>query len=329
MATLVSKVPLVRTSFEWRDIISPDGLLCKKNLELHCENGEFYHFSFEMKHLPHKPISEKDHKNVEIKLKLNKPIEKLSFAVVIKKQDRKQNWSTALSVPLTMAVVRSNEEDSRWTCFAPNLQAQDINSPTSVILSIEIHPLEPKPVDHEPSLAQLIQNLYLNEEQSDIKIVCDDEEFPCHKFILSSRSDVFQVMFSTKESREELDGILKIDDISAQTMRTFLKFMYKDALDKEDIDPNLLIAAEKYNVKRLKNICTRQLLQSISTTNVMEIVVAAYLINDDFLLQKGSEFIFNNRGTIKKCAEWDDVKTRHPGIATKVMDLIVFDDKAE
>ena len=327
-STLVSKVPFVKSSFEWKDIISPDGLLCKKHLELHCESGDFYHFSFEMRHIPHKSLNDKEHRNVELKLKLNKPIEQMSFGVVIKKQDRKGNWLTALSIPSTKA-TRNDEEDSRWTCVAPNLQASDINSPSTVLLSVEIHPAETKPLDTEPTLNQLIEKLFLNQDKSDIKIVCDDEEFPCHKFILSARSDVFETMLSTKESREELEGILKIEDISAHTMRTFLNFMYKDALKNEDIDSNLLLAAEKYNVKRLINICLRHLLKNIDASNVMEIVVAAYLINHDHLLQEGSKFIFNNRGSIKKCAEWDEIKTRHPGIATKVMDLIVFDDRTE
>ena len=295
-STLVSKVPFVKSSFEWKDTISPDGWLCQKNFELHCENGAFYHFAFEMKHIPHKSLNDKEHRNVELKLKMNLPIEQMSFGIVIKKQDRKGNWLTALSIPTTKA-TRNEDEDSRWTCVAPNLQASDINSPTTVYLSVEIHPPETRPLDTEPTLNQLMEKLFLNEDKSDIKIVCDEEEFPCHKFILSARSDVFETMFATKESREELEGILKIEDISAHTMRTFLNFMYKDALNTEDIDSHLLLAAEKYNVKRLINICLRHLLKNIDSSNVMEIVVAAYLINNDFLLQEGSKFIFNNRGS--------------------------------
>ena len=67
--------------------------------------------------------------------------------------------------------------------------------------------------------------------------------------------------------------------------------MYKDALKNEDIDSNLLLAAEKYNGKRLIDVCLRHLLKNIDASNVMEIVVAAYLINHDHLLQEGSKFI--------------------------------------
>ena len=84
-STLVSKVPFVKSSFEWKDTISPDGWLCQKNFELHCENGAFYHFAFEMKHIPHKSLNDKEHRNVELKLKMNLPIEQMSFGIVIKK----------------------------------------------------------------------------------------------------------------------------------------------------------------------------------------------------------------------------------------------------
>merc|ERR1719461_759862 len=87
--------------------------------------------------------------------------------------------------------------------------------------------------DSEPSLIQVLQDLHLSEDSSDITIICDDEKFPCHKFILSARSDVFKTMLSMPDSKEQLDGIIKIDDVSAQTMKTLLKFMYKDDLEIE------------------------------------------------------------------------------------------------
>ena len=46
-----------------------------------------------------------------------------------------------------------------------------------------------------------------------------------------------------------------------------------------------------------------------------------------FKLEKASKFIFQNHGKIKKPEEWDQIKKTHPHIATKVMDLIVFDNE--
>jgi len=179
--------------------------------------------------------------------------------------------------------------------------------------------------DSEPSLIQVLQDLHLNEDSSDITIICDDEKFPCHKFILSSRSDVFKTMLEMTDFKEQQDGMIRIDDVSAKTMRTFLKFVYKDDLEIEEIDCNLLIAAEKYNFKKLFNICLKQVTKMIKADTVMEIIIAAYLIDNELLLQEASKFIFKNRGSIRKCELWDQIKSKHPAIAAKVMDLIVFD----
>ena len=70
----------------------------------------------------------------------------------------------------------------------------------------------------------------------------------------------------------------------------------------------------------------KHLLKIISTENVMDILVTAYLLNHHLLLKEVSKFIFNHRGSILKCDQWDEIKMEHPGIATKVIDLIVFRD---
>ena len=104
--------------------------------------------------------------------------------------------------------------------------------------------------------------------------------------ILSSRSDVFKTVFTMHDSKTEQNGIIEIEDISVKTMKTFFKFLYKDDMEIEEIDCNLLIAAEKYNFKRLFNICLKQIKKMINAKTVMEITIAAYLVDDKQLLMK-------------------------------------------
>ena len=123
----------------------------------------------------------------------------------------------------------------------------DRRAKVKVELFLSIHCAKPKLTDKtEPRLEKLMHKLCLNDELSDLKIVCDGQEFPCHKLILSARSDVFKAMFTSdlKFIKNE-ESILEIPDISAETMKTFLQFIYKDDVEVEDIDQNLLIAADK------------------------------------------------------------------------------------
>ena len=184
--------------------------------------------------------------------------------------------------------------------------------------------------DTEPTLEEALKKMHL-ETPSDVTIICDEEKFPCHKTILSARSDVFKVMFSMPDSKEQQHGVVKIDDVSAKTMKTFLKFMYTDDLEEEEIDCNLLIAADKYDFKRLFNICLKPIEQDMCCANVMEITVAAYLVEHRCknLLKKASDFIFEygRVGLIEKCPYWDQIYSKYPAIAAKVMNLVLFGEE--
>ena len=206
----------------------------------------------------------------------------------------------------------------------------DSNVKVNVDLHLYINEVKPRLTDEtEPTMEEAIGNLYFNNECSDTKIVCEGKEFPCHKFILSLRSSVFKTMFTSdlKINDDEEESTLKIEDISAETMSLFIEFLYTDEIQPEDIDPDLLIAADKYNVKRLVNICRKHLESIIDVKNVMTITLAAYLIDNEQLLQKASKFITENVGGIKKPEQWDQIKKTHPHIATKVMDMIVFENQ--
>ena len=180
----------------------------------------------------------------------------------------------------------------------------------------------------EPTLQEAMKNLCSLSEMSDVTIVCDGHQFPCHKLILSLRSHVFKRMFSSDLKINEKDeATLEIIDISAETMKAFLNFIYTDELKAEEITTNLLFAADKYDVKRLTNICLKHFENEINTENVMDITSTAFFIDNQGLLQKASEFIFKNRGKIKKCESWHDIREKYPKIAAKVMDLIVFESE--
>ena len=92
------------------------------------------------------------------------------------------------------------------------------------------------------------------------------------------------------------------------------------------VDPDLLIAAEKYNIERLFDIASNHLLNEINTDNVMETLVTAYLVNHVPLLKAASNFIFQNR-PMKIDASWEKIKAMYPEIGTRILDLVVFDSK--
>ena len=329
---------LAKAVFDWKEMIRPDGMLCNKDLEICDSSGRIYPLSIEMKELYLQ--TQPKNRKITFKFTLHAPTRFVKFeinldklfgdkpVVILNELKVRCNFSHGKkeSFPFTGTLETACDNNTDLRLLDEGLETVDLPLRARIILHVSIE--NPNPVDRgEPTLDRTMQDLYLSDELSDLKIVCDGKEFPCHKFILSVRSDVFKTMFLSDLKADD-SGTLKINDISAETMEAFLRFVYKDELFNEDITCNLLIAADKYNQRRLVNICVKHLKKGINADNVMEITTTAYLINNDDLLKEASKFIFHNRGTIQKTELWDQIKVQHPELVAKIMDLMVFDQNA-
>ena len=119
-------------------------------------------------------------------------------------------------------------------------------------------------------------------EFSDFDIVCvEDQEngekiektFRCHKVVLFLVTNYYKKMFSGNFT--ESKGKVIVKDVSIKTMQTFLQFLYCGEVKKSDIDIDLLLAADKYEVSHLHAICELELGKNITIETSSEIAVVA------------------------------------------------------
>ena len=62
---------------------------------------------------------------------------------------------------------------------------------------------------NQPWAKDCLEKLFLMDEFSDVKLLCEDKIFPCHRNILGSQSEVFKTMLSNTNMFEaSSQGIL-------------------------------------------------------------------------------------------------------------------------
>lgn len=80
------------------------------------------------------------------------------------------------------------------------------------------------------SLQKRFEMYFNNETLSDIQIQVDSKKYFAHKVILTSRSSVFNRIFSNNMS-ETISGVVKIEDIKSQVFYELLRFMYTNEIE--------------------------------------------------------------------------------------------------
>ncbi|CAL4933467.1 unnamed protein product [Urochloa decumbens] len=134
------------------------------------------------------------------------------------------------------------------------------------------------------NLPQNLGDLLASEEGADVIFQVAGETFKAHKCVLAARSAVFKAeVFGAM--RESADGaVIRIDDMCAQVFRALLCFLYTDTLPeglnvkgKEGaaMTEHLLVAADRYNLERLKLICEDKLCSHIDRDSVVTIFALA------------------------------------------------------
>ncbi|CAL4979513.1 unnamed protein product [Urochloa decumbens] len=116
------------------------------------------------------------------------------------------------------------------------------------------------PVVPPSDLHQHLGDLFTSKVGGDVAFYVGDKQFTAHRAVLAARSKVFMAeLFGPM--KEQTDTGVSIDDMESNVFEAMLHFIYTDTLPKIDkgdkmlMAQHLLVAADRYNLERLKLIC--------------------------------------------------------------------------
>eukprot|EP00095_Tigriopus_kingsejongensis_P001346 snap_masked-scaffold1057_size73593-processed-gene-0.19 protein:Tk01346 transcript:snap_masked-scaffold1057_size73593-processed-gene-0.19-mRNA-1 annotation:"speckle-type poz isoform x2" len=153
---------------------------------------------------------------------------------------------------------------------------------------------------------------------TDLALVCEGREFPCHKFMLARKSDVFDAMFS-HEFRESVSNQVHITDLDADSVQEMIRFLYIGRVWHMDrVNRGLFVTADKYNIGELKEACEKSLSSTMSVGNVCSLLLFARDRMADQLKKKAIEFISRNSVDVTNSDGWKDL-VHEPTLVTEVV----------
>lgn len=133
-----------------------------------------------------------------------------------------------------------------------------------------------------------------------------------------SRSPVFRAMLGG-EMEESRSGVIKIEDVSYNVLCSFVQYMYTaDTLLNEQLACELLILAEKYQVKHLKFFCERFMTSRISNDNAVTNFAFAHRYNSKNLLESSLALILDNISTLTQREDYKDLVEKDPRLVVEI-----------
>jgi speckle-type POZ protein len=153
-------------------------------------------------------------------------------------------------------------------------------------------------------LNEISKNYHTPQQDSnlfyDACIVLNDlTGIPVHKFILSVRSPVFKAMLNSGLSETTSNEIV-IVDFEPSVVKLFVDYLYTDECHDEDMHTicELYKMADKYQAQGLLILCEHKITALLYTTNVIECLLFADLMNNTHIKNKAIELIVKNSNDV-------------------------------
>ncbi|KXG38112.1 hypothetical protein SORBI_3001G181900 [Sorghum bicolor] len=127
-------------------------------------------------------------------------------------------------------------------------------------------------------LHQHLGGLLLNEKGADVVFDVAGETFAAHRCVLAARSPVFSAeLFGAMKESNAGGGVVHIEDMEPRHLLT--REVEEGGIDDDDdedvLSQHLLVAADKYNLERLKLLCESKLCEYIDVGTVATILALA------------------------------------------------------
>ena len=115
---------------------------------------------------------------------------------------------------------------------------------------------------------------------------------------------------------------ISIEDFDAAVVEQFVRYIHTDTIDEslEVFARELLMIADKYDVRGLKNLAEKRLIKSLSIETVCATFEFVTLItNVEELRVACSKFICNNRDAVKLKGDWQKLSENSKDLLLDVL----------
>ncbi|XP_015126883.1 protein roadkill [Diachasma alloeum] len=206
------------------------------------------------------------------------------------------------------------------------------NGEVSVMVKIQIIQCEIE----KNSLAQDMARLLKHPKSADTKLTCGGgtahTEIPVHASVIAARSDVLADMIAPvvqndnqpsshqgqrdaekNETNMPYQYTLDLTDLSHELTEELLRYVYSDHVDNLDtLASQLLSVAERFRLKGLKELCERNLIETLTPENVASLLLMADEFNCDALKRAGLAYCEENAMNINKSFAWKIMEQVNP-----------------
>lgn len=154
-----------------------------------------------------------------------------------------------------------------------------------------------------------LQNHFHANQLCDVTVHIKNRKITAHKLVLSTGSTIWRDLFDTHQTLNDIT----IKDFDYDTVKQLIEYMYTGTATR--VTDHLLIAADRYGVKGLKELCVIQLINMETIVTVLEL---ADKNKSSVFFEEAEKFIRENYDEFIKRFDFKELVRKYPVLLKSV-----------
>eukprot|EP00249_Psilotum_nudum_P034633 c53947_g1_i1 orf=130-972(+) len=168
---------------------------------------------------------------------------------------------------------------------------------------------------------------------SDIELITDDGlSLQAHRVVMAAKSSVFRAMFEADSFKVADSGSIRIPDLTHQELKCLLEFMYTGNLPAEgqkEYTHALLLAADKYNIPLLIDVCESYMAATLNSSNALRVLELATICSATSLMKMAVSAVLRNYEDIIFSQAYEEFAVKNPMLSVLLTKALVQDLKRQ
>ena len=157
---------------------------------------------------------------------------------------------------------------------------------------------------------------------ADFVFKVDNVKIPAHRNILAAKSPVFDAMFH-RNMKKNRTNKAKIKDVTPAAFKALLRFIYTGHCEVGNLAEELLVVADKYDIRELKEICAKELRKKLTVDNAVDLLILSDLHQANVLKDGVMRFINENAAAVTKTPSWSNFHKSHPNLLRELFNKLL------
>jgi speckle-type POZ protein len=162
-------------------------------------------------------------------------------------------------------------------------------------------------------------HLFDSRIMADVKFKVKDEEIGAHLAIVVSASPVMAAMLEADKFKEGVTRTVTINDMEPSVFKEMLRYVYTGTVPQlQQMAESLFVAADRFQIQGLKDLCTEQLIQQLDLNNAVRYLVLGHLHSVPQLLEASRQCLEKNKNGLWDRSDWKNFAQSYPDLFYQV-----------